>query len=105
MSDVYLGFGDEVAPVHHTKSVRSEINLDYGYAIGEHRAPLVGIEVLGVDRLTIDGRELDHLLDKERLAEKLQVLGESLGLINPGPSRQAYTQEAMMLAERLLGEW
>lgn len=105
MADIYLGFGEDDRPVHHTKSVRSEINLDYGESFAGSRPPLVGVEVLGVDRLSIDGKDLDHLLDKERLAAKLQVLGESLGLINSCPPRQAYTQDAMMLAERLLGEW
>lgn len=105
MTDIYLGFGDDDRPVHHTKSVHSNVNLDYGTSHVGARSPLVGVEVLGVDRLSVDGRELDHLLDKRRLAIRLQQVGESLGLLNPTPRREQYGQDAMMLAERLLGEW
>jgi hypothetical protein len=58
MADIYLGFGDDDRPVHHTKPVHSNVNLDYGTSHVGARPPLVGVEVLGVDRLSVDGREL-----------------------------------------------
>lgn len=105
MADIYLGFGEDEVPVHHTKTVRSELNMDYGYGTAGHRQPLVGVEVLGVDRLSINGRDLSHLLDKEKLAARLQILGENMGYFPYVPGKALYCSEALQLAEQLLGEW
>jgi len=104
MADIYLGFGEDEPPVHHTKSVRAGVNLDYGYNWAGHRPPLVGVEVLGVDRLSIDGRDFSHLLDKEKLAAKLQILGENMGFFPYVFGKKLYCDQAMVLAEQLLQE-
>lgn len=108
MADIYLGFGDDHVIVHHTKSHRSNppINFDYGPSPTNSFFPLLGVEALGVDRIEVDGRDLSFLLDKEKLAARLHQLGQDQGwfpvVVADGKD---YCPEAMMLAERLLGEW
>jgi hypothetical protein len=109
MADIYLGFGDDGRPVHHTYEARPEqLLLDYGGEKSPHTDAyeLLGTEVLGADRLSINGRDLSFLLDKEKLAARLHQLGAVQRrfpiVVADGKD---YCPEAMMLAERLLGEW
>lgn len=101
MADIYLGFGDDGATVLRTTSNGDNLNFDYGPSITP-----IGVEALGVDRIEVDGRNLSFLLDKEKLAARLHRLGQDQGwfpvVVADGKD---YCPEAMMLAERLLGEW
>jgi hypothetical protein len=107
MADVYLTLQEGAH--HHTYEARPGlVHLDFGGEKSLHTNgyELLGVEILGVQGIQIDGHDLSFVLDKEKLAARLHALGADQGwfpvVVADGKD---YCPDAYMLAERLLGEW